>query len=79
MQDKNLFWQVRIHITQAPHPYKPEPLQETEFECYQEITNIRTFLGDPFKESPPRSYGIEITAHHNILYLHTLQILFQNN
>ena len=61
-----LFWQVRVKITQAPEIFKPKFTPERVIPFYQKPEDFRTFLYDPFGESPPASYGVEFNAGNNI-------------
>ena len=61
-----LFWQSRIKITQAPESFIPQFIPENAVPFYQEHEDIRSFLYDPFGETPSGAYGIELTANDNI-------------
>ncbi len=65
-EDEVLFWQTRIRITQAPEPFKPEPIPESAIPFYQKPEDIRSFLFDPFGKYPSSTYGLELTANDNI-------------
>ena len=65
-EDKILFWQTRIHITQAPEFFIPEVIPETAVPFYQRHEDIRSFLYDPIGNNPPSTYGLELTAKDNV-------------
>lgn len=65
-ENKILFWQARIKITQAPEIFKPEQIPESAVPFYQKSEDMRTFLYDPFGENPPASYGVEFNAGNNV-------------
>ncbi|MFX1570118.1 MAG: ATP-binding protein [Promethearchaeota archaeon] len=68
MEDNHgiLFWQTRIHITQAPELFEPQEVPESAVPFYQKHEDIRSFLYDPFGNNPPGVYGLELTANDNI-------------
>jgi len=65
-REKELFWQARIRIMQAPEPFQLRLIPETAIPFYQKHENIRSFLYDPFGNNPPDVYGLELTANDNI-------------
>ena len=66
MEEKTLLWQTRIQITQAPVPFDPLFIPETNSLPFEESQQIRSFLIDPLGGKPLVTYGLEITYKKNL-------------
>lgn len=62
----NSLWQVRIKLTQAPHPFFANPFDENPLLEWQETESFRIFLYDPVGSNPPKSYGLEFHANKKL-------------
>ena len=66
MEEKILFWQTRVHIAQAPVPFDPLFVPESNSLPFEESPQIRSFLDDPLGGNPLVTYGLEITYKKNL-------------
>ncbi len=68
MDELDFFWQARVRITQAPHPFEPEfePVIPEKGDFFKEPTYLRSFLYNSFGTDPIRPCGLELSAYEKI-------------